>query len=82
MDYDGIRYLCDSLQQSISEAMPETTSLRDQFAMSALNGLLSYSLVNPMSGNYHENCTCDNAAQAAYGYADAMLEARKVRDES
>lgn len=51
-------------------------TLRDQLAMSALNGLLSYSAVNPMSGNYHENCTCDNAAQAAYDYADAMLKAR------
>ena len=55
----------------------ETDSLRDQFAMAALNGLLSYSLINPMRGNYHENCSPADAARTAYLYAEEMLKARK-----
>ena len=52
-------------------------TLRDQFAMAALTGMLAYSHVNPMRGNYHENCTVDNCVETAYMYADAMVEARK-----
>lgn len=54
-------------------------SLRDQFAMSALAGLLAYSHVNESLGNYHENCTPQGACASAYQYADAMLEARKYK---
>ena len=69
----------DAKESFIARAKDMEVTFRDQLAAEALNGLLSYSVVNPMSGNYHENCTCLNAAQAAYGYADAMLEARKEK---
>lgn len=51
--------------------------LRDEFAMSALTGMLAYSHLNPMRGNYHENCTPQGVASAAYEYANEMLEARE-----
>ena len=52
-------------------------TLRDYFAAHALVGMLSYSMLNPNTGNYHENCNIDDAAHVAYEFADAMLEARK-----
>ena len=52
-------------------------TLRDYFAAAAITGMLAYSRLNPASGNYHENCSLAEAASVAYGYADAMLEARK-----
>lgn len=51
--------------QSISHKIPEVT-LRDMFAMQALNGLLS--------GNWY---TFKEIPKAAYELADAMLIARK-----
>lgn len=51
-------------------------SLRDYFAAAALQGMLAYSHVNPSTGNYHENCSLQDAAAQAYEYADAMIEAR------
>ena len=54
-------------------------TLRDEFAMTALTGMLAYSYVNPSCGNFVENCNVEQAAQAAYAYADAML---KVRNEA
>lgn len=46
----------------------EQPTLRDQFAMAALTGLLA-----------HEACAATEASECAYRYADAMLEARKVQ---
>ena len=51
-------------------------TLRDEFAMAALTGMLAYSWVNPSSGNVTENCTCETAAMVAYNYADAMIAQR------
>lgn len=45
--------------------------LRDCFAMFAMNGLLHQE-------NYEANCL----SELAYGIADAMLKARKPKDES
>jgi len=54
-----------------------TKTLRDEFAMAALTGMLAYSHVNPSCGNYHENASVESVAIDAYVYADAMLRARK-----
>jgi hypothetical protein len=43
------------------------STLRDQFAMAALTGLLA----NPDAAKYKDR------AEVAYNYADAMMEARK-----
>jgi hypothetical protein len=51
-------------------------TLRDYFAAKALQGCLAYSVINPMRGNYHENCSTDQLAESAYDIADAMLKAR------
>lgn len=51
--------------QSISHKLPDLT-LRDLFAMQAMNGLLS--------GNWY---TFNEIAKSAYQMADAMLVARK-----
>ena len=52
----------------------ETTgiSLRDQFASSAMQGLLS---------GLNKRTECDRVADDAYHMADAMLKAREVDDE-
>lgn len=52
-------------------------TLRDYFAAQAMNGMLSYSYLNPSCGNFIENCSISNAAVIAYQYADAMLKARQ-----
>lgn len=48
-----------------------TLTLRDQFAMAALTGLLAWSY----DGYYQPDDSC--AASNAYAYADAMMEERK-----
>lgn len=52
-----------------------TLTMRDQFAMAALTGMLAYSGYEG-AGNYHNNSDAFGAAQSAYNYADAMLAAR------
>ena len=52
--------------QMITAMQPRLT-MRDQFAMAALAGLLSD----------HESSGPKGCAEAAYNYADAMMEARK-----
>lgn len=47
---------------------PEQPTLRDRFAMAALTGLLA-----------DPNEDGKDVAKRAYGFADAMLEARKVQ---
>lgn len=49
----------------------EDMILRDQFAMSAMNGIISCSTVNTM--------TYCNLAKSAYYQADAMLKQRKEK---
>jgi len=55
------------LAQGMITVMEPRLTLRDQFAMAAMTGLLS----DPSSSGP------DGAAMVAYKYADAMLEARK-----
>lgn len=54
---------------------------RTLLAGMAMQGCLAYSHVNPMHGNYHENCDAERVALAAEGYADALLaELAKRKD--
>ncbi len=48
----------------------EKMTLRDQFARSAMNGLLS--------ADVDDGWTADNVASFAYKVADAMLKAREI----
>ena len=68
--------------ESINDGGPafECMTLRDYFAASALQGMLAYSLLNPQTGNYHENSTPEDVADIAYFYARAMLKARDERE--
>jgi hypothetical protein len=52
----------------IMETVVEIVTMRDQFAMAALTGLIADS-----AWGFHD------LAQKAYGFADAMLEARKEK---
>lgn len=57
------------LAEAVDDKLP---SLRDQFAMAALQGILS--------GRYNfqtETFPLEEVTTAAYAYADVMLEARK-----
>lgn len=56
-------------------------TLRDWFAGMALQGCLAYSYVNPLKGNYHENCEPHHVASDMYLYADAMLAERAKQQE-
>lgn len=55
----------------------DTLNIRDQFAMAALTGMIASEgdLVDEGCAFY----TPENAAERAYIFADAMLEARKVK---
>ena len=48
----------------------EQLSIRDQFAMAALSGILAH----------YGEVSYNKAVEWAYGYADALTEARKIRD--
>lgn len=69
---------CQKTASLLRQLKEQRCRLRDEFAMAALTGLLAYSYVNPMRGNYHENCDDRRAAESAYEYADAMLKAREI----
>lgn len=58
----------NDLSQVIPADAPEQPTLRDRFAMAALTGLLA----DPSEDG-------KGVATRAYGFADAMLEARKVQ---
>jgi hypothetical protein len=70
----GAEFFCLGLQPGkiTYTPMPEMATLRDQFAMAALTGLLA--TVNSPMGN------SDNRASArlAYKIADAAMEIRKI----
>jgi len=51
---------------------PKTATLRDQFAIAALTGLLA----NPDAAKYKDR------AEVAYNYADAMLKAREHKNDT
>lgn len=74
MDYDTARFLAQMLGECI--VIPEPVSLRDQFAMAALTGLLANSYSD---GHSQPMCTApsEEFARWAYSQADAMIEARK-----
>lgn len=64
----GAEFYHLDLQPGKITVMEPMVTLRDQFAMAALTGLLS----DPTSSG-HDGC-----AKAAYLYADAMMKARKA----
>ncbi len=51
---------------------PPDLTLRDQFAMAALTGLLAYADGDRLSERWDHN----DFAEEAYSYADAMMKAR------
>lgn len=57
----------DNKQTTYINVLPQTATLRDQFAMAALQGMLSH----PLS-----TCSTSSDVQAAYAFADAMLKER------
>jgi hypothetical protein len=48
--------------------------MRDYFAAAALQGFLAGRNINALDCSFY---TCERAAKSCYGYADAMLAARK-----
>ena len=49
-------------------------TMRDYFAAAALQGFLAGRNINALDCSFY---TCERAAKSCYGYADAMLAARK-----
>jgi hypothetical protein len=79
MEYDAINYLAGrvgeevggAIENALKESLP---TLRDQFAMAALTAIIQ------LKPTYADNpeasmLACD--CEAAYQYADAMMEARR-----
>ena len=62
-----VYHALDSINE-INRKMPEVT-LRDLFAMNAMNGYLSKA--------YRDNSNLEELASESYKVADAMLKARK-----
>lgn len=48
-------------------------SLREWYAGLAMQGMLAYSHVDPLKGNWQENASPDGVAEKAFAYADAMV---------
>jgi hypothetical protein len=48
-------------------------TIREQFAASALTGMLAYSHINPQVGNWVENASPKAVACDAIRYADALI---------
>lgn len=63
-----VYHTLDSINE-INRKMPEVT-LRDLFAMNALNGMLA-------QGDFHGSE--QQYAKQAYNFADAMIAARKIK---
>lgn len=59
--------------ESLHEISVNTPTLRDQFAMSAMQGILANQQCSPMGMSFEP----DYLSRRAYRLADAMLEARK-----
>jgi hypothetical protein len=60
-----------SESKEITETESPVATLRDQFAMAALQGIIS----DPSTSM--NEATIDRVAEAAFMYADAMMEARE-----
>lgn len=70
---ETLRYMVEDLMT----AMSATVTLRDQFAMQALNGILSISNIH--ADNDGDWVDPDRAAILAYSYADSLMKAREVQ---
>ena len=57
-------------------------TLRDIFAMSALNGIIANGFASGDCGAFPDKFDAEQYAESAYCIADAMLEARKSNKES
>ena len=57
-------------------------TLRDIFAMSALNGIITNGFASGDCGALPDKVDAEQYAESACGIADAMLEARKSNKES
>lgn len=55
--------------------MNQGMSLRDYFAVKAMQGMLAYP-GDEQRGSHHNNNDYEGVAHMAYGYADAMLSER------
>lgn len=68
-------------QRFLQELLTNKATIRDQFALAALQGMLARGLVNVAHFAEKRGITCaDYYATAAYEYADAMLRSREGRE--
>jgi hypothetical protein len=79
MDYETARYLAECIGEQIPMNQPEQPTLRDRFAMAALQGIFSNpTLCADIAGNVSPFPDQNTIAIGVYSYADAMM---KVRSE-
>lgn len=63
--------ICDKPQPKPKTVVPDTLTLRDQFAMSALQGILSTQNIDSMCYSH------EDVVKGAYKVADIMLNVRQ-----
>lgn len=73
---------CNKIMKTVSnrkaaESLHEPPTLRDQFAMVALQGLLASPVMGDAALHNCASAWVKDTAESAYDFADAMLEVRK-----
>lgn len=71
----------DLVSKAAKRIATADVSLRDIFAMSALNGIITNGFASGDCGAFPDKFDAEQYAESAYCIADAMLEARKNKGE-
>lgn len=66
------------IEMILNKMLDRTPTLRDRFAMAALNGMLMTSMENAEAEGIESSDALHTIAKAAYDVADKMMEARKA----
>jgi len=73
----GFFCMCDDcvpvLNAEVSEILAKTKTLRDEFAMSAMQSIIMLKGIN------HSSELCDSDLKISYMYADAAMKVREVQ---
>jgi len=79
-EYENAKEISESIDSvaaaldDICQTLDECAMLRDRFAMAALTGMFANANIDRLVAESQQHM-----AETAYGFADAMLEARKKK---
>ena len=72
----------DLVSKAAKRIVTADITLRDIFAMSALNGIIANGFASGDCGAFPDKFDAEQYAESAYCIADAMIEARKNHKEN